>query len=210
MWTVCPGPKGMAITLILTFHLQRQNVPTTRQTLWSVVESQALTHHIAFSIHLTKMASVDSIMAMTDLVLVLEVLGDSLDKLSDRSDPRPDYQPGRQSSDASHPAKTKVAGGDDALRSHQMTYECGFGYDPTDISRDTKEILPLLVYSIPPQHLRTSPHAIREQTAHAKAIAFLNSRPKPQCWEHGCNGRQFSTYSDLLRHQREKSGRPPS
>ncbi|USP73249.1 uncharacterized protein yc1106_00523 [Curvularia clavata] len=34
----------------------------------------------------------------------------------------------------------------------------------------------------------------------------INSRPKPQCWEHGCNGRQFSTFSNLLRHQREKSG----
>ncbi|KAF1928947.1 uncharacterized protein M421DRAFT_92066 [Didymella exigua CBS 183.55] len=34
----------------------------------------------------------------------------------------------------------------------------------------------------------------------------LNSRPKPQCFEHGCNGRQFSTFSNLLRHQREKSG----
>jgi hypothetical protein len=33
-----------------------------------------------------------------------------------------------------------------------------------------------------------------------------SSRPKPQCWEHGCNGRQFSTFSNLLRHQREKSG----
>ena len=37
----------------------------------------------------------------------------------------------------------------------------------------------------------------------------LNSRPKPQCWEHGCNGRQFSTFSNLLRHQREKSGTAP-
>ena len=35
---------------------------------------------------------------------------------------------------------------------------------------------------------------------------ILNSRPKPQCWEHGCNGRQFSTFSNLFRHQREKSG----
>lgn len=33
-----------------------------------------------------------------------------------------------------------------------------------------------------------------------------SSRPKPRCWEHGCNGRQFSTFSNLLRHQREKSG----
>jgi hypothetical protein len=34
----------------------------------------------------------------------------------------------------------------------------------------------------------------------------LSSPPKPQCWEHGCNGRQFSTFSNLFRHQRENSG----
>lgn len=32
------------------------------------------------------------------------------------------------------------------------------------------------------------------------------SRQRPQCWDHGCNGREFSTFSNLLRHQREKSG----
>ena len=37
-------------------------------------------------------------------------------------------------------------------------------------------------------------------------IRVLASRPKPQCFDHGCNGRQFSTFSNLLRHQREKSG----
>jgi hypothetical protein len=37
-------------------------------------------------------------------------------------------------------------------------------------------------------------------------VRVLHNRPKPQCWEHGCNGRQFSTFSNLLRHQREKSG----
>ena len=37
-------------------------------------------------------------------------------------------------------------------------------------------------------------------------VRVLGSRPKPQCWDHGCNGRQFSTFSNLLRHQREKSG----
>ena len=40
----------------------------------------------------------------------------------------------------------------------------------------------------------------------APAVRVLTSRPKPQCWEHGCNGREFSTFSNLLRHQREKSG----
>ncbi|KAF7185895.1 putative C2H2-type zinc-finger transcription factor orf8 [Pseudocercospora fuligena] len=38
------------------------------------------------------------------------------------------------------------------------------------------------------------------------SIRVLNQRPKPQCWEHGCNGRQFSSFSNLLRHQREESG----
>ncbi|KAH8768233.1 hypothetical protein F5883DRAFT_356486, partial [Diaporthe sp. PMI_573] len=35
----------------------------------------------------------------------------------------------------------------------------------------------------------------------------IQGRPKPQCWEHGCHGRLFSTFSNLFRHQREKSGR---
>lgn len=42
--------------------------------------------------------------------------------------------------------------------------------------------------------------------ATAADIEIVPSRPKPQCWDHGCNGRQFSTFSNLLRHQREKSG----
>ncbi|UKZ53730.1 hypothetical protein TrVGV298_007527 [Trichoderma virens] len=37
-------------------------------------------------------------------------------------------------------------------------------------------------------------------------VRVVQNRPKPRCWEHGCNGRQFSTFSNLLRHQREKSG----
>lgn len=37
-------------------------------------------------------------------------------------------------------------------------------------------------------------------------LEIMSSRPKPQCWDHGCNGRQFSTFSNLLRHQREKNG----
>lgn len=37
-------------------------------------------------------------------------------------------------------------------------------------------------------------------------IRIIETRSRPQCWDHGCNGRQFSTFSNLLRHQREKSG----
>lgn len=40
----------------------------------------------------------------------------------------------------------------------------------------------------------------------ADSIRGSSQKPKPQCWEHGCNGRKFSTFSNLLRHQREKSG----
>lgn len=43
-------------------------------------------------------------------------------------------------------------------------------------------------------------------TENPDGIRVLASRPKPQCFDHGCNGRQFSTFSNLLRHQREKSG----
>ncbi|KAI1120135.1 hypothetical protein F5Y10DRAFT_273373 [Nemania abortiva] len=33
-----------------------------------------------------------------------------------------------------------------------------------------------------------------------------NNSNKPQCWEHGCNGREFSSRSNYLRHVRERSG----
>lgn len=51
-------------------------------------------------------------------------------------------------------------------------------------------------YPPPTSSLESSPEGYR----------VLASRPKPQCFDHGCNGRQFSTFSNLLRHQREKSG----
>lgn len=52
----------------------------------------------------------------------------------------------------------------------------------------------------PPQQPRQSLGRTESQ------VRVLNSKPKPQCWDHGCNGREFSTFSNLLRHQREKSG----
>lgn len=56
-------------------------------------------------------------------------------------------------------------------------------------------------------HQHTSPqlHSHNQQSS-AETVRVVHSRPKPQCWEHGCAGRQFSTFSNLLRHQREKSG----
>lgn len=61
-------------------------------------------------------------------------------------------------------------------------------------------------FSYPP-----TPHSLRsnhpQDVLHSlDQSQFVAERPKHQCWDHGCNGRQFSTFSNLLRHQREKSG----
>jgi hypothetical protein len=37
-------------------------------------------------------------------------------------------------------------------------------------------------------------------------VRVLDPPKESRCWDHGCNGRVFSTHSNLLRHQREKSG----
>ena len=52
---------------------------------------------------------------------------------------------------------------------------------------------------------QTTPSAPRIE----QEITQEQPRPKPQCWEHGCNGREFSTFSNLLRHQKEGSGTAP-
>ncbi|KAK5698483.1 hypothetical protein LTR17_023626, partial [Elasticomyces elasticus] len=46
-------------------------------------------------------------------------------------------------------------------------------------------------------------------SSESSSTTMLNQRPKPECWEHGCNGRRFSTSSNLLRHRREKLGTAP-
>ncbi|POR39448.1 Uncharacterized protein TPAR_00361 [Tolypocladium paradoxum] len=58
-----------------------------------------------------------------------------------------------------------------------------------------------MMYDMPA--VTTSSNASTLEGSHVRVV---QSRPKPRCWEHGCNGRQFSTFSNLLRHQREKSG----
>ncbi|ETN39683.1 uncharacterized protein HMPREF1541_05909 [Cyphellophora europaea CBS 101466] len=58
--------------------------------------------------------------------------------------------------------------------------------------------IPTTIASFPPVQ-----NALESST---DEVEIMSPRPKPQCWDHGCNGRQFSTFSNLLRHQREKSG----
>ncbi|THW53832.1 hypothetical protein D6D25_03916 [Aureobasidium pullulans] len=58
----------------------------------------------------------------------------------------------------------------------------------------------------PPQSISAHQQVPRNSTDSQVRVVNQNQKPKPQCWEHGCNGREFSTFSNLLRHQREKSG----
>jgi hypothetical protein len=47
-----------------------------------------------------------------------------------------------------------------------------------------------------------------ESSITADHVNEVYRRFKPTCWDHGCNGRQFSTFSNLLRHVREKENQP--
>lgn len=88
-----------------------------------------------------------------------------------------------------------------------------FGYEFAALKSLEKRILitssrhrapisdPSMMYQVPP--VLSSGNGIPHEANHVRVV---QTRPKPQCWEHGCNGRQFSTFSNLLRHQREKSG----
>jgi len=67
----------------------------------------------------------------------------------------------------------------------------------------------LLATSKPPSTTSNTNTLPSASGGDSSSIRILAQRPKPQCWDHGCNGRQFSTFSNLLRHQREKSGTAP-
>ncbi|KAI1944453.1 hypothetical protein LOZ04_000790 [Ophidiomyces ophidiicola] len=61
-------------------------------------------------------------------------------------------------------------------------------------------------YSFPPTPTTPVPSMPLPVTSAGIQVRVVHSRTKPQCWDHGCNGREFSTFSNLLRHQREKAG----
>lgn len=62
-----------------------------------------------------------------------------------------------------------------------------------------------MMYSVPPV-IQTGTSGAPHQHNNQGQTRAVQSRPRPQCWEHGCKGRQFATFSNLLRHQREKDG----
>ncbi|PYH46527.1 uncharacterized protein BP01DRAFT_372969 [Aspergillus saccharolyticus JOP 1030-1] len=59
---------------------------------------------------------------------------------------------------------------------------------------------------LPTGTVYSSPESAQNSSDPEQQVRVISFRPKPQCWDHGCNGREFSTFSNLLRHQREKSG----
>lgn len=61
-------------------------------------------------------------------------------------------------------------------------------------------------YSYPPPSAISARSQVPRNNSESQPRGVVSQKPKPQCWEHGCNGREFSTFSNLLRHQREKSG----
>ncbi|KAI0444794.1 hypothetical protein F4803DRAFT_228820 [Xylaria telfairii] len=89
-----------------------------------------------------------------------------------------------------------------------MSYSAGYPPPPStqslssQYSRASSMSESGIMYSVQPPVLPSG----NPPAADAGHVRVVQSRPKPQCWEHGCNGRQFSTFSNLLRHQREKSG----
>ncbi|KAI0815512.1 hypothetical protein GGR55DRAFT_349904 [Xylaria sp. FL0064] len=88
-----------------------------------------------------------------------------------------------------------------------MNYQTGYPPPPSHLSsqyssRASSMSESGMMYPVQPPVLPSGNPSATE-TGHVRVV---QSRPKPQCWEHGCNGRQFSTFSNLLRHQREKSG----
>ncbi|KAI5271214.1 hypothetical protein E4T47_05457 [Aureobasidium subglaciale] len=61
-----------------------------------------------------------------------------------------------------------------------------------------------------PQHIPTTTPAAADQCANIAPTdnqrPLSNGRELPRCWNSCCNGRTFSTQSNLVRHQREKRG----
>ncbi len=71
---------------------------------------------------------------------------------------------------------------------------------------------PYTAWDEPSETMSTTSHNHNNHNNHdhnnsrTEGHATPKGETKAQCWEHGCNGRVFSTWSNLKRHQKEKSG----
>lgn len=85
----------------------------------------------------------------------------------------------------------------------QLPQVSGTSLNPTDTVYNQQRTPQLPAMPPVPSNFPPIPQPL--ESTHNE-VDVVGSRQKPQCWDHGCNGRQFSTFSNLLRHQREKSG----
>jgi len=81
-----------------------------------------------------------------------------------------------------------------------------------ELCRMMEPFLSPLTDGIPSRHTHISSEALQPVFAHCTEKANqtnlipTSGNPNFVCWEHGCNGRQFSAFKNLRRHQREKGG----
>ena len=52
----------------------------------------------------------------------------------------------------------------------------------------------------------SEPGGVHKFSSKLNEDASVNTDVKPQCWDHGCNGREFSSKSNFVRHKKEKEG----
>lgn len=73
--------------------------------------------------------------------------------------------------------------------------------------RSSAATTPLPQSATTPRPLEPSPNPSTSASASGSGDAGTDTdRQRPRCWEHNCNGKEFSTFSNLLRHQRERAG----
>lgn len=135
----------------------------------------------------------------------LSMLSESLPTghyMSSYSPPLPEHQPGAPMFPT--PYQQPLPGGYPISLDYSTSYS-----SPTQFTDRSSPTLPVghdsgMMYQMPA--VMPSGGGAGVTQPEGGHVRVVQSRPKPRCWEHGCNGRQFSTFSNLLRHQREKSG----
>jgi hypothetical protein len=55
-------------------------------------------------------------------------------------------------------------------------------------------------------YLTGDPSASTELAVSPPEDESADKQAKPRCWDHGCNGREFSSKSNFMRHIKERSG----
>ena len=142
--------------------------------------------------------------------LDLQAAGGLLTKVPNFYTSWPLGQSAQTTGDAGHSARTRKASGGNNIDSLQV-YRIQLGTPVPDVvvpaaatsSDSTRHFSRVLEY--PGTDNARSDASIKSEP-HERANPTPQFELKPECWEHGCNGRLFPTFSKLLQHQRQMSG----